>query len=207
MKDRILVLVRHGQSEWNLENRFTGEVDVELTTHGRDEARLTALKLKTISFQVAFTSALKRAQETLAIILEDIQQTSIPVHQSAALNERNYGDLQGLNKAETAEKYGIEQVALWRRSYDVAPPGGESLKMTQERVLPYYQQEIVPCLQQGQNVLIVAHGNSLRSLVMALEHLSEQAISQVDIPTGAPRFYHFDEHLQLIKADYLTESH
>ena len=206
MQNRTLVLVRHGQSQWNLENKFTGDVDVELTEHGRDEALLTAKKLKTISFDLAFTSELKRAQETLSIILKEIHEESIPVEKNAALNERNYGDLQGLNKTDVAEKYGIEQVALWRRSYDVAPPNGESLQMTQTRVLAYYHTFIESQLQVGKNVLIVAHGNSLRSLVMFLENISATAISEVNIPTGAPRFYHFDEQMKVIHSDYLTES-
>ncbi|PKK38473.1 2,3-bisphosphoglycerate-dependent phosphoglycerate mutase [Siphonobacter sp. SORGH_AS_0500] len=206
MHNRILVLVRHGQSQWNLENKFTGDVDVELTDHGRDEALLTAKKLKTITFDIAFTSELKRAQETLSIILKEINETQIPIEKNAALNERNYGDLQGLNKTDIAEKYGIEQVALWRRSYDVAPPHGESLQMTQKRVMAYYNESIVPHLKVGNNVLVVAHGNSLRSLVMALESISETAISEVNIPTGAPRFYHFDEQMNLIHSDYLTQS-
>ncbi|MDQ1088797.1 MULTISPECIES: 2,3-diphosphoglycerate-dependent phosphoglycerate mutase [unclassified Siphonobacter] len=206
MHNRILVLVRHGQSQWNLENKFTGDVDVELTDHGRDEALLTAKKLKTITFDIAFTSELKRAQETLSIILKEINETQIPIEKNAALNERNYGDLQGLNKTDIAEKYGIEQVALWRRSYDVAPPHGESLQMTQKRVMAYYNESIVPHLKAGNNVLVVAHGNSLRSLVMALESISETAISEVNIPTGAPRFYHFDEQMNLIHSDYLTQS-
>lgn len=207
MQNRILVLVRHGQSQWNLENKFTGDVDVELTEHGKEEALLTARKLKKISFDSAFTSELKRAQDTLTIILKELHEESIPVEKSAALNERNYGDLQGLNKTDIAEKYGIEQVALWRRSYDVAPPHGESLEMTQKRVLAYYHASIEPQLKAGKNVLIVAHGNSLRSLVMYLENISKVAISEVNIPTGSPRFYHFDEQMQLMHSDYLTVSH
>lgn len=189
-----LVLVRHGQSEWNLENRFTGDVDVQLTEQGRKEARMTGEKLKTIRFNVAFTSALVRAQQTLRLILEEIGQTTIPIYQSSALNERRYGDLQGLNKAEIAEKYGETQVHLWRRSFDVRPPGGESLKDTQERVIPYYEEHIEPLLKKQNNVLIVAHGNSLRALLMHIEKISANAISQIDIPTGVPRLYEFDNN-------------
>lgn len=188
-----LAIVRHGQSEYNLQNRFTGFADVDLTSQGREEAAMCGEKLKEMQFEACFTSVLKRAVETLDIILETIGQKQLPVFKNAALNERNYGDLQGLNKAETAEKYGAKQVTLWRRSFDVAPPGGESLKQTQERVLPYYDAEIEPLLQQGKNILIVAHGNSLRALMMHLENLSPDAISHVDLLTGVPRVYDFDD--------------
>lgn len=188
-----LAIARHGQSEYNLENKFTGELDVELTSQGREEAEMCGRKLKDIRFDACFTSVLKRAIESLDIILDTIGQKNLPIYKDAALNERNYGDLQGLNKAETAEKYGAEKVALWRRSFDVAPPGGESLKQTQERVLPYYYAHIEPLLQQGKNVLIVAHGNSLRALMMHLENLSPDAISHIDLLTGVPRVYDFDE--------------
>ena len=192
-----LVIVRHGQSVWNLENRFTGWVDVDLTEQGREEARLSGEKLKDIPFDVCFTSELKRAIETLDIILHVTGQTDLPVFKDAALNERMYGDLQGLNKAETAEKFGAVQVALWRRSFAITPPGGESLKDTQVRVLAYYHSHIVPYLEKGNNVLIVAHGNSLRALMMYLEHISEEAIAEINILTGVPRLYIFDAQLTL----------
>ena len=201
-----LVLIRHGQSQWNVENRFTGNVDVDLTTHGRAEAKLTGdrLKNKNILFKAAFTSVLKRAEETLQIILTEIAQPDIKIYRDAALNERSYGQLQGLNKAETAEKYGADQVHTWRRSFTVAPPGGESLQDTQNRVMPYYSGHILPLLQQQQNCMVVAHGNSLRSLMMVLENISEDAITQIDIPTGAPRLYQFDERLNLMNVDYIS---
>ncbi len=189
-----LVLVRHGQSVWNLENRFTGDVDIDLTDQGREEARITGQKLKDLHFDAAFTSALKRAQETLDIILHEIDQRDLVIYKSAALNERRYGALQGLDKAETAEKYGEEQVHLWRRSFDIRPPEGESLKDTQERVIPYYEENIEPLLKDGKNILIVAHGNSLRALLMHIEKISTAAITQIDIPTGVPRLYEFDNN-------------
>ena len=202
-----LVLIRHGQSQWNLENRFTGNVDVDLTEQGRAEAKLTGdkLKNKNISFDSAFTSVLKRAEETLQIILKEINQPDIKVYRDAALNERSYGQLQGLNKAEVAEKYGADQVHTWRRSFDVAPPGGESLQDTQNRVLPYYASNIEPLLKLQKNCMVVAHGNSLRSLMMMIENISEDAITQVDIPTGIPRLYQFDEHFNLVNADYIAD--
>ncbi len=202
-----LVLIRHGQSLWNLENRFTGNVDVDLTEQGRAEAKLTGdkLKNKAIFFDSAFTSVLKRAEETLQIILKEIEEPDIKIYRDAALNERSYGELQGLNKGEVAEKYGADQVHAWRRSFNVAPPGGESLKNTQDRVLPYYEKNIEPLLKQQKNCMVVAHGNSLRSLMMMIENISEDAISQVDIPTGVPRLYQFDEHFNLVNADYIDK--
>lgn len=199
-----LAIVRHGQSAYNLENRFTGFADVDLTDQGREEAAMCGRKLKEMQFEACFTSVLKRAVETLEIILDTINQKQLPVYKDAALNERNYGDLQGLNKAETAEKYGAEKVALWRRSYDIAPPGGESLKQTQERVLPYYYAHIEPLLQEGKNVLIVAHGNSLRALMMHLENISADAISHVELLTGVPRVYDFDESGTIAYVEHKT---
>lgn len=193
-----LAIVRHGQSQWNLENKFTGEVDIALTEKGRAEAHAAGKKLKGIIFQKSFTSLLVRAQETLQIILEEINQLFIPVIKDKALNERNYGDLQGLDKSAIAIKYGDAQVALWRRSYDVRPPGGESLEDTAARVVPYYQQHIEPLLRAGANILIVAHGNSLRALMMYLEGISHEKIPTVDLPTGAPRVYTFDGDLKLL---------
>jgi len=199
----LLSIVRHGQSAWNLENRFTGEVDVDLTPLGREEARSAGKKLAHIPFSRCFTSVLRRAIETLDIILAEAHQLQLPVICDRALNERNYGQLQGLNKAETAKKYGDEQVAIWRRSYNVRPPGGESLEDTARRVIPYYVREIEPCLKKGENILIVAHGNSLRALMMHLEHIAEDKISTVDLPTGVPRLYTFDAQLNLQTAVYL----
>lgn len=185
-----LVLVRHGQSQWNLENRFTGWVDVDLTELGREEARRAGEHLKGMKFARAFSSHLKRAQETLRII-QETAGLSVPVSFSSALNERHYGDLQGLNKDETAKKYGADQVHVWRRSYDVSPPGGESLKTTAERVLPYFDGEILPLLKNGENCLVVAHGNSLRAIVMLIERLTPQEILEVNIPTAVPLLYEF----------------
>lgn len=199
----ILTIVRHGQSQWNLENRFTGSSDVPLTETGRTEAHAAGSKLKHIVFDHAFTSLLTRAQETLDIILQETGETEIPVEKNAAFNERSYGELQGLNKAEMSERYGAAQIDLWRRGYDVIPPGGESLKQTAARVVPYYQQAVEPLLVAGKNVLIVAHGNSLRSLMMYLENISPEAIVTVNIPTGIPRLYTFSSHLKLIDALYL----
>lgn len=201
-----LVLIRHGQSQWNLENRFTGNVDVDLTEQGRAEARFTGdqLKAKNIPFDSAFTSVLKRAEETLQIILKVVDQPDIKILRDAALNERSYGQLQGLNKAEVAEQYGADKVHSWRRSFDVAPPGGESLQDTQNRVVPYYTSHIEPLLKQQKNCMIVAHGNSLRSLMMVLENISEDAITQIDIPTGVPRFYTFNEAFNLVNVDYIN---
>ena len=198
-----LVLIRHGESQWNLENRFTGWVDVPLTPKGEEEARAAGEKLKTFQFDCAFTSGLKRAQNTLRIVLEVIGQTTIPITEDKALNERMYGELQGLNKAETAKKFGEEQVKIWRRSFDVPPPGGESLKDTAERVLPYYQSQIWPALEANKTVLVVAHGNSLRSLVMHLEKLSREAVLELNIPTGAPLFYDLDDHGAVLAHRYL----
>ena len=186
-----LVLVRHGQSQWNLENRFTGWTDVELTEQGREEARRAGELLAEtgIRFTKAYTSELKRAQETLDIILDVLGQKDLPVTKDQALNERHYGDLQGLNKQKTAEKYGKEQVHLWRRSYDIAPPGGESLKDTAERTLPYFHKHIVADLDAGETVLVSAHGNSLRSIVMDLDSLTKDEVVALEIGTGIPIVY------------------
>ena len=189
--ERLLVLVRHGQSEWNLKNLFTGWRDVDLTEKGIEEARNAGRKLKAqgITFNVTFTSALKRAQRTLDLVLEEMGQTGLPIIADSALNERDYGDLSGLNKDDARAKWGEEQVHVWRRSYDVPPPGGESLKDTVARVLPYYVQEILPQVLRGQHVLVAAHGNSLRALVMVLERLSPEGILKREIGTGAPIIY------------------
>ena len=191
MIDRVLVLVRHGESEWNLRNLFTGWKDIDLTDKGVAEARAAGRRLKALglSFDVAFTSGLIRAQRSLDLILEEMGQTQIPVSRDKALNERDYGDLSGLNKDDARAKWGAEQVHIWRRSYDVAPPGGESLKDTAARVLPYYIQEILPAALRGKRVLIAAHGNSLRALVMVLERLSTEDILKREIGTGDPLIY------------------
>lgn len=188
-----LVLLRHGESQWNLENRFTGWIDVQLSPEGHEEARAAAQKLSQYQFDRAFTSRLVRATDTLRIVLAAIGQGRVPIEESQALNERMYGDLQGLNKEETATKYGTEQVEVWRRSYEVRPPGGESLQDTAARVLPYYEEQIKPALDQGNTVLIVAHGNSLRALAMHLEHLTPQQVEDLTIPTGALLFYFLDD--------------
>jgi 2,3-bisphosphoglycerate-dependent phosphoglycerate mutase len=191
MAERILVLVRHGESEWNLKNLFTGWRNIELTEKGVAEARDAGRKLKSegLRFESAFTSALIRAQHSLTLMLEELGQMGIPVFENIALNERDYGDLSGLNKDNAREKWGDAQVQLWRRSYDVAPPGGESLKDTAARVLPYYIQEILPCVLRGGNVLVSAHGNSLRALVMVLERLSPNEIAGRELRTGVPMIY------------------
>jgi 2,3-bisphosphoglycerate-dependent phosphoglycerate mutase len=187
-----LVLLRHGESQWNLENRFTGWVDVPLSPRGIQEAKNAGEKLRSFKFDRAFTSVLARANETLRLALETIGQSDIPIERDKALNERMYGELQGLNKAETARKYGEEQVKIWRRSYDVRPPGGESLKDTADRVLPYYDQKIKPFVLNGETILIAAHGNSLRALVMRLDQLSREQVLELNIPTGAPLLYELD---------------
>ena len=191
MTDRLLVLVRHGQSDWNLKNLFTGWRDIDLTDKGVAEAREAGRKLKGqgIKFDVAFTSALIRAQRTLDLMLEELGQTKIPVFKDQALNERDYGDLCGLNKDEARKNWGEEQVHKWRRSYDFAPPGGESLRDTAARVLPYYIQEILPRVMRGEHVLVSAHGNSLRALVMVLDKHTTESITKLNLDTGVPVIY------------------
>jgi 2,3-bisphosphoglycerate-dependent phosphoglycerate mutase len=198
-----LVLLRHGESQWNLENRFTGWVDVPLTPRGIQEAKNAGDKLRGFTFDRAFTSVLARANETLRLALEAIGQSDLPVVKDKALNERMYGELQGLNKAETAKKYGEAQVKIWRRSYDIPPPGGESLKDTAERVLPYYEQTIKPYLLKGETILIAAHGNSLRALTMELEQLSREQVLELNIPTGAPVLYELDGAGNVVSHRYL----
>lgn len=192
-----LFLVRHGQSLWNLENRFTGWQDIDITETGIEEAKNAGIALKKEKIDIAFTSVLLRAKHTLSIILDEIGKPNLPVIMDKALNERSYGNLEGLNKAETALKYGEEQVHTWRRSFDVVPPGGESLKDTYNRVIPYFEKEIAPLLKEGENVLIVAHGNSLRALIMYLEHLSPEEILEREIATGIPITYIFDENFHV----------
>jgi 2,3-bisphosphoglycerate-dependent phosphoglycerate mutase len=191
MTDRLLVLVRHGQSDWNLKNLFTGWRDVDLTEKGVAEARDAGRKLKAqgITFDVAFTSALKRAQRTLDLMLTELDQTTIPIFKDQALNERDYGDLVGLNKDDARRKWGEEQVHIWRRSYDVAPPGGESLKDTLARALPYYVTDILPRVLRGERVLVAAHGNSLRALVMVLDKHTPDSITKLNLDTGVPMIY------------------
>ena len=189
-----VVLLRHGESTWNKENRFTGWTDVDLSERGREEAREAGrlLKAEGLGFDVAFTSVLKRAIRTLCMALDEMDLMWIPVHNSWRLNERHYGDLQGLNKAETAAKFGEQQVKIWRRSFDTKPPGGESLKDTAERVLPYYEANIKPHIVAGRSIIIAAHGNSLRALVMHLDRLTPEQVLELNIPTGAPLLYEFD---------------
>ena len=191
MTERLLVLVRHGQSEWNLKNLFTGWKDVDLTAQGILEAKKAGEKLKArgIKFDVAFTSALKRAQKTLDLIFAEMGERKIPIYRDQALNERDYGDLVGLNKDEARKKWGDEQVLKWRRSYDIAPPGGESLRDTVARALPYFMQEILPRVLRGERTIVVAHGNSLRALVMVLERLSPEGILKRELATGVPILY------------------
>lgn len=228
-----VVLIRHGQSQWNLENRFTGWTDVDLTDTGREEARQAGVLLKKegFAFDVAYTSVLKRAIRTLWTVLDEMDLMWIPVVRNWRLNERHYGALQGLNKTETAEKYGKEQVHVWRRSYDVPPPAlepndprypgndpryaslakeelplTEALKQTVERFVPYWQNEIVPQVKAGKNVLIVAHGNSLRALVKHLDGKTEEEIIELNIPTGIPLVYELDANLKPTRSYYLGDA-
>ncbi|MBS4084739.1 MAG: 2,3-bisphosphoglycerate-dependent phosphoglycerate mutase [Rhizobiales bacterium] len=189
--ERLLVLVRHGQSEWNLKNLFTGWRDVDLTEQGVAEAKAAGKRLKAhgIAFDVAYTSVLKRAQRTLGLVLDEMGQGAIPVHRDKALNERDYGDLNGLNKDDARKKWGEEQVHIWRRSYDTPPPGGESLKDTVARALPYYVQNILPGVLRGERTLVAAHGNSLRALIMVLENHTPESIIARELATGVPIIY------------------
>ena len=186
-----LILVRHGQSEWNQQNLFTGWRDPGLTERGVTEARNAgrALKAEGITFTIAFTSELMRAQKTCALLLEELGQSDLQTIRNVALNERDYGDLSGLNKDDARAKWGEEQVHIWRRSFDTPPPGGESLKDTAKRVLPYFNNTIMPRIRAGENVLVTAHGNSLRALLMVLDGLGETEITQVNIATGEPYIY------------------
>ncbi|MEQ8324469.1 MAG: 2,3-diphosphoglycerate-dependent phosphoglycerate mutase [Vicingaceae bacterium] len=197
-----LVIVRHGQSLWNKENKFTGWVDVDLAEKGVEEAMEAGRLLQGITFDVAFTSALKRAQRTLELILSEQGQTEVIVHKNQALNERMYGDLQGMDKDAARKEFGEEQVQIWRRSFDIAPPNGESLKDTLERVLPYYEKEIKPALISGKNVIIAAHGNSLRALIMHLENLTKEEVLKVEVPTGKPKLYELDASMNVTSSSY-----
>ena len=198
-----LIIFRHGQSVWNLENKFTGWVDVELTEKGMQEAKNAGEKLKPFKFDLAFASDLKRAQNTLSLALETARHSLISPIFDKSLNERMYGDLQGLDKSETALKYGDEQVKIWRRSYDIPPPNGESLKDTAARVLPYFEKEIVPKLKNGHNIIIVAHGNSLRALIMYLEKMSPEQILEFEIGTAQPRLYDLDSNMNVLSVKNL----
>ena len=187
-----LFLVRHGQSIWNQQNRFTGWVDVPLTKTGEDEARQAAKKVQAMRIDVAYTSALRRAQNTLDIMLATMG-LDVPVIRDQALNERHYGDLQGLNKEDTAKKFGADQVKIWRRSYDIPPPNGEALKNTAERTLPFFERCILGDIRQGMNVLVCAHGNSNRSIVMMLDNLSKEEVLELNLETGVPLVYDLTE--------------
>ena len=201
-----LVLVRHGESQWNLENRFTGWVDVPLSEKGIKEAQAAGDKIKkeNLHFDKAYTSNLQRAQNTLKFILEKTGQSDLPVEKDEALNERHYGDLQGLNKAETAKKFGDEQVKIWRRSYDIPPPNGESLKDTAARTLPYFESKILKDLKDGKNIIVAAHGNSLRSIVMHLDKLTKEQVLELNLGTGVPIVYQFDKNLKILSKKQLS---
>ncbi|MEH0074157.1 2,3-bisphosphoglycerate-dependent phosphoglycerate mutase [Pannonibacter sp. Pt2] len=205
--ERLLVLVRHGQSEWNLKNLFTGWKDPDLTEQGIGEAKAAGGKLRDmkLKFDVAFTSDLTRAQHTLKLILAELGQEGLETIRNQALNERDYGDITGMNKDEAREKFGEEQVHIWRRSFDVPPPGGESLKMTAERVLPYYRAEILPRVMEGTRVIVAAHGNSLRALIMELEKLTPEQILKRELGTGAPVVYRLDEDGQVASVEDLAD--
>jgi 2,3-bisphosphoglycerate-dependent phosphoglycerate mutase len=197
-----LVLIRHGKSLWNLENRFTGWVDVPLVKEGEEEARHAAKRLGGINFHVAYTSVLARATKTLDIIVATLG-TDVPVIRDEALNERHYGDLQGLNKDETRKQYGEEQVHIWRRSYDVPPPNGEALKDTAARTVPFFERCILGDIRQGKNVLVVAHGNSNRSIVMKLDGLSGEEVLNLEVGTGVPIVYDLDEEGNVRKKEVI----
>ena len=189
--NRTLVLVRHGESEWNAKNLFTGWKNPDLTPKGVEEARRAGRELRRLDllFSIGFTTALKRAQHTLDLIFEELGQSNVPTVRDRALNERHYGDLSGLNKDEARAQWGEEQVRLWRRSYDVAPPGGESLKDTVARVVPFYCQRILPRVMRGERALVVAHGNSLRALAMVLDQLTPESVPGLELATGVPIIY------------------
>jgi 2,3-bisphosphoglycerate-dependent phosphoglycerate mutase len=205
--ERLLVLVRHGQSEWNQKNLFTGWRDVGLTELGIEEARAAGRRLKArgFTFDLAYTSALKRAQDTLTIMLEELGQTGLESKWDQALNERDYGDLVGLNKDEARKRWGEEQVHQWRRSYDTAPPGGESLKDTLARALPYYVTHILPDVLSGKKVLVSAHGNSLRALIMAIEGMSPEQIVKLELPTGVPVVYRLQPDSRIESKEILED--
>jgi len=205
--DNVLVLIRHGQSEWNKKNLFTGWTDVHLTKQGIAEAKTAGERMRKrgYRFDVAYTSHLARAFNTLVVILDELGQEGLCIIAHKALNERDYGDLAGLNKDDARRKWGDEQVHIWRRSFDVPPPGGESLKGTAERVLPYFNNDILPRLKRGENVLIAAHGNSLRALMMQLDNLSPDEIAELNLPTGTPVIYQFNEDGSVASKEYWGE--
>ncbi len=207
MKNKNLILVRHGQSEWNQKNIFTGWENPGLTQKGREEAKLAGILINNlkIKFNYLFTSALVRAQVTGTIILDNINQENVKIIKNKALNERFYGDLQGLNKDECRKKWGENQVQIWRRSYDIGPPGGESLKETGERVMPFFLNEIFPLILKGENIIVSAHGNSLRSLLKYLDKLSSKEIVKLEIPTGSPIHYLFDDSGEILHKKNLIE--
>ncbi len=208
-----LILLRHGESQWNLENRFTGWVDIPLSPKGEEEARQAGEKLKAFRFDKAYTSVLKRAIETLKFVLKITGQEDIPIEYDKALNERHYGALQGKNKAEIGRIYGEQQLKIWRRSYDVPPPKdvtdlnpdgtSESLKDTAARTLPYFKERILPDILAGKNIIVAAHGNSLRSIVMELDRLSKEEVLELNIPTGAPLLYRYDAAGKVLEHRYL----
>ena len=198
----VLVLIRHGQSQWNLENRFTGWTDVPLTPRGEEDAKKTAKALKDFHFDLGFTSKLQRASKTLRIILEVLGQSTIPIASEPALNERNYGDLTGLNKAETAAKYGQEQVLIWRRSYSTPPPGGESIADVCKRVLPFFQSNILSKVWEGKNIIITASGNSMRPMIQFLDHLDDETTATMEVGLCTPYVYHFEGE-QLMEREVL----
>lgn len=201
-----LILLRHGQSQWNLENKFTGWVDIDLTAKGEIEATHAGDILQKYPIDIVFTSVLMRAIRTAEISLKQAGIVSIPIYRSEKLNERHYGDLQGLNKDDIGKEYGSDQLKVWRRSYDIAPPNGESLKMTQERVLPYFHESIIPELQKGKNVLITAHGNSLRALIAELDKMSKEDILELNIPTATPIVYTLEhETLKVLHKEQLND--
>ena len=201
-----LVLLRHGESQWNLENRFTGCIDVPLSAKGEEEARRAGLLLQEVPIDKVYTSVLKRAVDTSTIALKTRGGSDLPTVRDKVLNERHYGDLQGLNKAEVAKQYGTEQLQIWRRSYDVPPPHGESLKDTASRTLPYFNKMILADIKSGKNVLVVAHGNSLRSIVMFLDNLTPEQVVDLNIPTGLPLVYELDAAGKVMSSKYLTGS-
>jgi 2,3-bisphosphoglycerate-dependent phosphoglycerate mutase len=193
-----LIIFRHGQSVWNFENRFTGWADIGLTDKGIEEAKDAGEKLKSFKFDKGYASALKRTQESLLIALKVCGQENIPIVCSQALNERNYGDLQGLNKSETAEKYGVDQVMKWRRGYDISPPKGESLKDTVNRVVPYFEKVIMPELKENKNIVISSHGNTMRAILMYLENISQEEIVKMEFKTGEMILFEFDNNLKIL---------
>tara|TARA_B100000989_G_scaffold49706_1_gene32705 strand:+ start:96 stop:746 length:651 start_codon:yes stop_codon:yes gene_type:complete len=207
MKNKNLILVRHGQSEWNQKNVFTGWENPGLTQKGREEAKLAGILINNlkIKFNYLFTSALVRAQVTGTIILDNVNQENVKIIKDKALNERFYGDLQGLNKDECRKKFGEDQVQIWRRSYDIGPPGGESLKETGERVMPFFLNEIFPLILKGENIIVSAHGNSLRSLIKYLDKISSEEIVKLEIPTGSPIHYLFDDSGEILHKKNLIE--